>query len=788
MPSNSYQVIKNPDGSPRWIVPEEDREALFLKFYPAFNKRNRRLRKILRLAFKYGLQNVCSKRLSDKDLSKLLGYSPSELSHEKQFALFTGTPGPNRKILLYERTKNDKAYFSKIAYGENAPKLIENEFRVLEMLNQKCPKHFWFPKLFSFTHKILKTHELKITESSHQWSPAHSRFLQEIYSWGIEEVESQSLIPEKILNVDCEDPEAQKPLEQLHNTLAVSHELIEKQAFMLKTAFGHGDFCPWNTAVKGAKLQVLDWELAGDYPMLYDLFHFVVQHEILNTGSSARAIFQKVRELVRSEDVRVLLSAYKLDWKHQFMAYLIKLSSYYSQIYARQSQLHSQAFKLMEIWTQLLELGNAYLKKDSFRKQFIRLIFEEIKETDYALMKFFEGDIELLKEESDLDIFIQKADYSKINKLISSSPLVSHSRIRRYSYMQSLELFFLDGSFLSIDLISQLKRRSLEYFRIEKVLEDAEINDCGIKLPRAEDNFAYIAYFYTLNGADIPEHYKVNYWHYANAFSSEKVSKKLWQANFSEGLSAKKQEELLENVQKRPENQGFSSLKNQLSYLADSIRKVIRRDSLTLTLSGVDGAGKSTLIARLKQRLEKKYRKEVVILRHRPSLLPILSSFILGKAKAEQKASETLPRQGKNRSYLFSYLRFFYYLLDYFLGEIFIWYRHKSRGKVILYDRYYFDFISDPRRSNLSLHKGFTKRMYRWINKAEVNIFLYAPVEEILSRKQELPAKEIESLCHSYKELFEEFERKYAQSYVNLNNLDLEESLDFIETLFAKAA
>ena len=107
---------------------------------------------------------------------------------------------------------------------------------------------------------------------------------------------------------------------------------------------------------------------------------------------------------------------------------------------------------------------------------------------------------------------------------------------------------------------------------------------------------------------------------------------------------------------------------------------------------------------------------------------------------------------------------------------------------MILYDRYYFDFISDPKRSNLRLHRSFTKFMYRWIKKAEVNVFLYAPVEEILARKQELKAPEIVSLSHSYRELFEEFQRSYKQSYINLNNLDLEESLDLIETLYVKAA
>ncbi|MEM6806251.1 MAG: phosphotransferase, partial [Bacteroidota bacterium] len=768
-----------------WIFPTGSRKALFLKFYPAFNKRNKLIRKILRLLSTTGLHSLLTQKLSNKELSKLLGYSPSELTQKEDFALFTGTVGPNRKILLYEQ--NEDAIFSKVAYGENAPKLIENEFRVLEYLSQKCPKYFWFPKLFSFKQGVLKTHELKITESSHLWTSAHTKFITELYSWGVQELEVKNLLPKKKLIVDCNDPEAREPLEQLHKCLTTSTELLKKKACKLKTAFGHGDFCPWNTGLEGVKLQVLDWELAGNYPMLYDFFHFVVQHEILNTGSSARAIFRKMRDFVCREDVRVLLDAYQIDWRQQFLAYLIKVSTYYAQVYAEQSSLHPQAFRLIEIWGQLLELGNAYLKESSFRKQFIRNLFAELADTDYALMKFFEEDIESLKEESDLDFFMNISDFSRVQELISSSLLISHKRVKKYSYMHSMEVFFWDGSFLSIDLISQLKRRSFEYLKIDEVIDHAHPNEFGIKLPAAQDNFRYIAYFYTLNGAEVPQHYKAAYWHHFKSNTTDKKAREL-NPYFSAGDLNSKQEKLDAEVQALPQNQAYSAIRNQLLYFLDRLRKVLRRDSFTLTLSGVDGAGKSTLIGRLKERLEKKYRREVVVLRHRPSLLPILSSFLYGKKKAEQAAAERLPREGKNKSYLSSYLRFFYYLLDYFLGEIYIWSRHRSRGKVILYDRYYFDFISDPKRSNLRLHKGFTKFIYRWIKKAEVNVFLYAPVEEILARKQELQASEIESLSHSYQELFEEFESNYKQRYVNLNNVDLEASLDLIENLYAKAA
>ena len=44
----------------------------------------------------------------------------------------------------------------------------------------------------------------------------------------------------------------------------------------------------------------------------------------------------------------------------------------------------------------------------------------------------------------------------------------------------------------------------------------------------------------------------------------------------------------------------------------------------------------------------------------------------------------------------------------------------------MLYDRYYFDFINDGRRSNINLPARFTQALYAFDNKPKLNLFLYA--------------------------------------------------------------
>ncbi|HLP04292.1 MAG TPA: phosphotransferase [Paludibacter sp.] len=49
----------------------------------------------------------------------------------------------------------------------------------------------------------------------------------------------------------------------------------------LKTCFAHGDFCPWNMFYCNKVVKIFDWEMAGMYPLGYDLFTYIFQYEFL---------------------------------------------------------------------------------------------------------------------------------------------------------------------------------------------------------------------------------------------------------------------------------------------------------------------------------------------------------------------------------------------------------------------------------------------------------------------------------------------------------------------------
>jgi thymidylate kinase len=245
--------------------------------------------------------------------------------------------------------------------------------------------------------------------------------------------------------------------------------------------------------------------------------------------------------------------------------------------------------------------------------------------------------------------------------------------------------------------------------------------------------------------------------------------------------SSKNRQILLNYIKNNKQNKGVNYLKNTLNYVIDTIKNLNKSNGFTITFSGVDGAGKSTVIENIAYKVEKQLRKPVVVLRHRPSVLPILSVWTKGKEKAHQDTISSLPRQGKNGSFLSSLLRFTYYYCDYLFGQFVIYFKYISRGYVVIYDRYYFDFINDSKRSNIVLPKSISKLGYHFLLKPKFNFFLFADANVILNRKKELTKATIEELTKEYSALFDSLRVKSNSSvYESINNKELDVTLNHI--------
>jgi len=422
------------------------------------------------------------------------------------------------------------------------------------------------------------------------------------------------------------------------------------------------------------------------------------------------------------------------------------------------------------------------------RQLFIEYFVREIKSYSYALLKYISVSYKSIPESSDIDILIQRSDLSAFLKIVGEAQNVSRVELREKSFVTYVHLYFKDHSYIELDLIHKFDRKGIIYLNSKEVIESALINSEGLKVASPQHHFEYIMLFYLLNQSDVDQKYIDHFAKYPQALRNSifgyirsKYSLVLQSLDDLYEYSVKTHQKLSHQILGQKINSGFRKLKNRFHYLIDTLKDLFRSKGTMITFSGVDGAGKSTVLEHIKQILQKKYRHKIVVIRHRPSILPILSAWRYGKDEAEKRNIAVLPRQGKNNNFFSSFFRFSYYYIDYILGQFYVYFKYVRRGYTVLYDRYYFDFIVDARRTNINLNKKFIKSGYSFIIKPSINVFLYADPETILSRKKELAEKDIEALTKEYMSLFTELgEKSKNEKYLMIKNHTLQDTLDTV--------
>jgi thymidylate kinase len=752
--------INNPDGTPRWIWPEGLAQPLFLKFYNVATPKAQLFSIAVQLIFILGLQRVFFKSvICEMQCNALI--LPQFVPQQSNWAIFTGTTGPNNKLILYIKGAKRSSFF-KIATSSNAENVIQREYEALSQLGVQPIITFTVPSI-SFKDKgVIGLEDIaEQTKRDASFSDLHINALQEIKTLTGSTLQvSDSAIGQQtkaILTDLLQTEDARVPKGMLKKLVILSDQLAQQT---VQFTLSHGDFTPWNMYVKGEKLAIYDWELSHDaLPIGYDAFHFMIQHGIL----VERASWTKIK----AEMERRIPNSFFGDAAQRetyLQLYLLTHVVRSLKIYSEQAQWHTQVEWLMQTWNEAL--SEQVTSHIDARACLIMDTFDFLQTKAYAALKFPHTAPELTSEYADIDLCMDKKTADTLYLFLNQHTLTLHTRRTRKSFMDIVEVQLPNGQLLHFDLISQLKRKSLEMMDVSSVIQAAKMNTFGVKTAQEADDARFIALFYSLNKQSIPSKY--------SAYQSFIASDPLLAAVYNNEPVRPQLKALLES---EPANCGFLGVKNKLNYWMDTIRGCFAKKGFIVTFSGVDGAGKSTVIEHVKHELEKRNRRKVVVIRHRPSLLPILSAWTKGKQQAEQEAAQKLPRQGDNKSPISSFARFAYYYSDYIIGQFYVYLRYVCNGYVVLYDRYYFDFINDSKRSNIQLPKAFVTAGYQWLLKPNFNFFLYASPETILLRKQELDKATIQGLTQDYIALFRKLDTTPHVGYFTLENIDLQTTI-----------
>lgn len=781
----------NTDGSLRWAWPAKSRQPNCLRFYNIASAKAKIFSAVFKVAFTTGFAGVLAK-------SKITLFAqPGTLAALQNkwgahFAIFTGTIGPNRKGVIWYKNETEQC-FIKVALSENAAAIIGKEAGALTLLQQYHFKQLQVPVVKEAADNFVTLSDVNTgtTQRLAQFTAQHADALRELYvqtstTAAVKNIVWWQTTTEKlewlIDNADARIPKGLlRKLKQLHKATDTDATLT--------VAMAHGDFTPWNMYTTPQHLKVYDWELiVEDAPLWWDAFHFIFQSGILMHRQNAKTILADI-DNCEEKDLFCIAGNNSIALQKHLSLYLLYNTVYYLHVYAHQPKWHMQVNWLLQTWNEAISVVLVQQNAITQRAAFCADLFDYLYGKSYATLKWLTNLPEELPETSDIDLCIAENEKEALHDFLQQHPFTATVSVTHKSFMNNYAVVLNDASLLSVDTIWKIKRTHLEILPAQHIISNRQVLNTGVQVPSLADNFNYTWLFYLLNNAAVPEKYQEQFLlkseaerqqlnrHFTEQWSCAGVT------HYGFALAANKEirAAVLQQIQEQPANKGWQRIKNKIGYYMDTATNLFSSKGMIITFSGVDGAGKSTVIENTRQQIEKVLRRKVVVLRHRPSVLPILSAWKHGKEAAEKKAATTLPRQGKNMSSVSSFIRFAYYYTDYFFGQFYILFKHVWRGQVVLYDRYYFDFINDSRRSNIQLPAKFTSWFYRFLLKPQLNFFLYAQPEEILKRKQELDAATIKELTEKYLALFTSLSKQYhSSSYIPIHNQHLETTINTI--------
>lgn len=166
-----------------------------------------------------------------------------------------------------------------------------------------------------------------------------------------------------------------------------------------------------------------------------------------------------------------------------------------------------------------------------------------------------------------------------------------------------------------------------------------------------------------------------------------------------------------------------------------------------IVVEGTDGSGKSFIINSITPILNGAFHNGVIYNHLRPNWLPDIA-VVLGKRKKTAPGKEIKvvsdPHAGKQSGLAMSLVRWGWYMLDYTFGYLKkVWLQVHSKSKVFIFDRYYYEFYLDQKRSHVKLPNFIVRIGEFFIPKPDLILCLGGDPEKIYARKPETSLEEV---------------------------------------------
>lgn len=193
---------------------------------------------------------------------------------------------------------------------------------------------------------------------------------------------------------------------------------------------------------------------------------------------------------------------------------------------------------------------------------------------------------------------------------------------------------------------------------------------------------------------------------------------------------------------------GIYYLKYWTSQIYRAVYRLKNPVGLSIAILAPDGGGKTTIIEGVSSLVSGSFHgidKRYI----RPRLFKNLGSYKVFNP-SEESSSNPNPHDKPLNNPIKSIIRFLFYNLDYQIGTILDINIKKVKKKLIIFDRYYFDYYVDLKRFQYNMPE-WLPRVFSWsIPNPNIIFVLDAPAEVLYKRKQELPIEELRRQRNAY--------------------------------------
>lgn len=408
------------------------------------------------------------------------------------------------------------------------------------------------------------------------------------------------------------------------------------------------------------------------------------------------------------------------------------------------------------------------------KRDFLSAFFQTMNEegVDY----FVYGSYLALPEDtggSDIDMIVEENDFPKVSRILDG--LTRKNRVSKVSYYANANakfyrfLFFSQSFGVQLDIFYKgLCYQGIEYYPMKRMRERV-IEYNGIKVLDIKKGY-YVDYIKeVLHLGKAKEKYlkafieeiKRDEQHYREELSSlyGEETMRLVFDNLSEDKLPSVEKRLQRMMQKRVMK--GHRWKNLLLRLLLLKRLFGKRPGYVIAVEGTDGSGKSFIINSITPVLNEAFHNGVVYNHLRPNAIPDLG-VVLGKKKKEDEAVICTDPHGQKQSGLIgSLIRWAYYMIDYTFGYLKkVWPQIHTKSKVFIFDRYYYEYYLDQKRSRTNLPQWIIRFGELFLPNPDLILCLGGDPVKIYDRKPETSLDEVKRQTEALKKFC--IERKNA--------------------------